>query len=293
MKRKPSEISNIKVEVLASELLDNEFSGNKNEFYKNVDISLLGDERRSYRPEIESFKRIDKEFSLLVNRASLYDNLPELLFHKPKIENDYNLDNIKEGFQKLEQEEKHARKFFKVFDTELINALLAKEHHSKKNEEDKWLEEIWPLPSYFSSHQKSLFWKFLPFIEDIKLNMDHATEFISRILGNPVEIELKATCIETDTNNDLNQMRLGIDSILSGKVFIPRKQINITLVNPQSEIFTTFINSEITQNILKYLVDLVFPADYSLEIELGDIESKSSQIGSDSNCGILGFSLYI
>ena len=32
MKRKPSEISNIKDEVLASELLDNEFSGDTNEF---------------------------------------------------------------------------------------------------------------------------------------------------------------------------------------------------------------------------------------------------------------------
>ncbi len=263
------------------------------EAVEQVKFNHLGVKKRAFRTEIEAIKynHDDEELLVGINRTSIYDQLPEVLFHSPKVKNDHNLNSIKEEFQKLKREEKQARLFFSPFDNELTFALTYNQLVAQQNESLELMKKIWSLPNHFSQSQKQAFWKFMPYLRYIRGNEANIEEYLSCTLGAAVTLSFSDRKMGDATKN--TEPTLGGDFTLLGPLTAPGKQVNVKFMQPDNWVVTSMYKSSDLMKTLEYLVDLVLPADLFLNVLCDEPAQKLQEIGVDENAGILGFSLYI
>ena len=215
----------IKVEALLSTLLSN-----YPQFTNRLIVSNKGQFSRTYRREILDYEIIDFKSSdlphllLNVSKDSLYDTLPEGIFHYPKSDKiGQQVSEMTKDYRRQKKEEANARRFFMPFENEFwINAI---HRDSTENELLKSLNSTQPFDFFYE------FWKLdrnipitfvakliklLPYVHQIVGNLELTAICLSFILDEKVEYKELGyrELSESEQYSLLGDTNLGLDMIL-------------------------------------------------------------------------------
>lgn len=228
------------------------------------------------------------------NRLSLYDNLPETLFHSSEGVKNYNKANVIETIRKQNKEEVLIRKFFSLYEAELdrtkINISRTELEYYRPAKHRSFVEvfgRFWPVIKQMDSQTAILFAQTIPYINEIRNSYSQTAQAISMIMGYKVSIHLNNQKTEIKTKAPrLNRMKLGINAILKGK--IDEKVALVKVGAPQSAI-SDLLPLAPKRKIIEILLDIFMPANTSYSIRLcPEKDAYTSQLNNKENLCILG-----
>ena len=215
----------IKVEALLSALL-----AENPQFTNRLVISNKGQFVRTYRREILNYEVVDFKSDnlpyLLLNIAkdSIYDALPEGVFHYPKSDKiGKEVTEMTKDYRKQKKEEANARKFFMPFENEFwINAI---NRDVVENELLHSLSTVKPFDFFYEFLKLNIniptifvakLIKLLPYVYQIVGNLKLTAQCLSYILEEKVEYKEVGykELSESEQNSLLGETNLGLNMIL-------------------------------------------------------------------------------
>ena len=195
--------------------------------------------------EVESFENGKEALSIHLNRAGIYDSLPEALFHRFSDNRNATGGEMTKESMKLRLEEKKIRSFFRPFENELFmqNVYLAlKETQEWQCLYSDFLNDLipgfWKIDKKIPSAYVSRLIHFLPFAHQLAGRFDLTAQCLGQILWEDVSIELY---YEGDEKNGyrkegrplaegcLGKSKLGTDLIMGQAVsgFVGKLKVRI------------------------------------------------------------------
>lgn len=201
--------TDVRAEVVIADLLE------KNIGVDKINIIHEGSFVRNYKKDlIDVYVDFVKEVvTLHITRNSIYDNLPEGLFH-PVSRRMTSESRIAE-FEKQRIEEQKARKFFQPFDREFMLQKVEIERQVRKlfqdpmSELEKWYSNEKKIPREFFRQLV----KFLPFTNRIKGNALLTAECLSKVIGEKVSVQCKYKTLSFEQEQPVNVGRLGSSNL--------------------------------------------------------------------------------
>lgn len=297
--------ADIKAEVVVGELHDNNFSQNE------ILTHHVGSFLRPVRKDIQEVSYPEnvlpdeaEEIVLELSRDGLYDALPEGLFHQPSLRSRAaKKGDVMEELKKHRQEEGFARKFFAPFENEFFNLQVLLEKREKSaiqgfttNANRKLLQQIWRVMHTLTSKQINLLMHYLPLAHHLRGDIEKLEKVMQSVLGVSVLLQYtqRTHVINFENDQRLNQMTLGLDSVL-GNTFvlsIPHLEIHIGPLSAKD--FHSFLPLGEGHQLLKLLQDFFFPSHVHTDLKLTMQRSENKfSINEKSNISYLGYNTYI
>ncbi len=262
------------------------------------------------RCELESFENGDEVLSLHLNRAGVYDTLPEALFHLfPENRNADGEELAKESV-KLRAEEKTARNFFRIFENEIFWQgvhMSTKENHKLLNLYTESLNGLipgfWKLDMNIPSEYTEKMVKYLPYAYQITGNYHLTALCLEDILHEKVLME-QDTCETEEINRNYNksttttglvgQSQLGKDLVLGHKTagFVRRIMVKIgPLENTDPK---EFYKNGLIYRLLKSFYSYFLPVEFDVETKLVSLgKVKIFTLGSEEEKALLGYNVVL
>lgn len=177
-------LPDIKAEVVVADLIDKSFEKD------NIIIVHRGTFSRNYSRDISNVHADTARNTLLfyISRDSLYDVLPEGMFHDVSRFNNKDADGRKIEFKKQKQEEFNARKFFLPFDHELFNQNIRLELQLLdifRDPSDSF-KQLFKFDRSFPEEHIWRFLGFIPFSNEIKGDIGKTASCLSELLQKEV-----------------------------------------------------------------------------------------------------------
>ena len=252
--------------------LDNLFPKRKGIFKRYVAKDVENISHKTFA----SFQKL--EFSL--NREGLYDALPESLFHYHSSFKDVrgqSTDGFKNQLKLLNEEERYARSYFSVFESEISKLKVAARYLEESSVSYDFgivfehLLELIPIDlRIFDNSEKLKILKLLPEINSIFIEEGYSG--ISRILNYVFDLSTKVNGKQiykwTEADEALNLLGnqyLGLDSTL-GNISLQYEWV-LDVVIHISELQKSEYESEDIDNKVKQFLLLVAPFYYSIRID--------------------------
>ncbi|MCA9732099.1 type VI secretion system baseplate subunit TssG [candidate division KSB1 bacterium] len=254
---------------------------------KNVKIKPAGTFRRGFENDVSSLNIVEadsgseKTIEFEINRASLYDRLPQGLFHEHHKSEDW--DDVEHRSRQLKEEEQAARQFFCPFDQELNHYRLLIELEERKelfgfseNRLRPALLKFWGLNlKDFSPKQASILCYLLPNAHKITGNIGALKVCYQAVLGTNVAFEskpAKPVNINMDTACGLGAASLGDDFIIGQDFDAGNKHFCIRVGPIPGSRVPEFLPSGKAQKVISYLNEHFIPFDWdiSMKIEIKD-----------------------
>ncbi len=294
----------IRLEVLLADLLmhnvnfDDVVIHSKSVFKRNFHFDI---ERIQYG---EHDVRGKKNLKIELNRNSLYDHLPEGLFHQPTDFKTYmNKEKAIEEIKVQNEREKAARKFFLPIEQEfyLLGALLENEEKSTLFQTNvgflgKIFNQFWDLPNFLDQNQKNILGLLMPLIHEVVGDLEETAEIIKLITGETVELVPSPPhrTIESECPA-LGQIQLGADFIMGGELRELQQSITLRIHFDDPELFLNHICGETKRKVYDYLCELLIPyeIDYTIQYNLGRQYSDFNLKEETNYAGRLGYSTII
>lgn len=191
--------------------------------------------------------RFDEEHIVIeTNRDSIYDFLPECVFHASSLGGpEKHTEEIIEQIRIQKKAEQDSRKFFIPFELESyyteLAALYFENRLDQLNSNDELLDilaALWPLLKELDTRHAKIFIYLLPFFHSARGNKSWFEKCLSAFLGVPVTVSFTINRVnEPEKIEDilLSKTRLGIDTLLCGSHEDGNRnwQINIGPVPPE------------------------------------------------------------
>lgn len=214
---------------------------------------------------------------IYTNRNSIYDNIPENIFHQPFVTaKKKSQEDVINEIRRHREEEFYARRYFQPFeiavDQLLIDAQLYERKFDKKNFHSN-LKDIlagyWPVLKLLSLKQAVFFIKIIPVIHQISKDFILVGKLLEVILEVPIKIEQgKVSVIKTDISRRLaNGWRLGIDTVLGSTFSDGYKDIDITIGPAHPEQIRLFAKGFKDELILQQLIAMMLPVNIQKKIK--------------------------
>lgn len=278
----------------------------------NIFIERIGVNDRAYLKDIKSissqFLGFDEEvLSIKTYRESIYDYLPEGLFHPPSLNTSRkNVDSVVNEIRKQKKVEEDARNFFRPFELEIffteVSSLLKEYDFDLTSETDSLLEifgDLWPVIKMLDKKNAYIFMFILPFFHQIRGDKNWFERCMTAFLQMNVEITFTPNIIDRIEENDrsmlLGNSKLGITYIPSGKHMDGQRNwiVNIGPI-PYDEMIQ-FIPGNSFRNVLQTLYDYCLPVNVDVkENFITEKEQNSFVLDNDSsNYSRLGFTTFI
>lgn len=264
----------IKVEALLSAVL----AGNP-QFTNRLVISNKGQFARTYRREILDYEVVDFKSDnlpyLLLNIAkdSIYDALPEGVFHYPKSDKiGKEVTEMTKDYRKQKKEEANARKFFMPFENEFwINAInrdvVENEllHSLSRVKPFDFFYEFWKLDKDIPTIFVAKLIKLLPYVYQIVGDLNLTAQCLSYILEEEVEYKEVGykELSESEQDSLLGETNLGLNMILGSSYMDYSLYVEFkigAIKNGNSRAY--FYNGQI-----KKFIDLFYEYFLPLEVE--------------------------
>ena len=242
----------------------------------------------------------DKEYLFIhANRDSIYDSLPENLFHQEKRGNAVNKYEIIEQIRLQKKEEADARKFFLPLEYEYhkVRQLLYNlEEDFEKNTDNTKLIAVfsvyWPILKRLEKRQAWIFLRIIPMINAIRNHIPLVEQSMGLILNTVVKIE---TRYQKNIPADelplftLSGSWLGHTTILPGAVCSGEQDL---LIKVQIKEENTYINGGPQAGLVEEVADFFLAADYFLTVQYEYHTTENSCIlNYDRVCLGLNFTL--
>ena len=176
--------NDIKAEVIIADIREHDID------FDNIEIKFDGTFKRNYTKDVDDLRvdMVNKTISMHVARNSLYDLLPEGLFHPVTRYNGLDHKELKSEFKKQKLEEEKSRKFFKPYDQEFLFRRTQLELYVRKLFEDPLpvLEDIFPDTANIPERFFRQLLRFLPFTGYFKGDPEMTARCLSEIVGEDV-----------------------------------------------------------------------------------------------------------
>ncbi len=205
------------------------------------------------------------------NRESIYNYLPEGVFHPPTLGSQYNeTADIIEQMRKQKKAEQDARQFFVPFEMEAGYAELAMLDYENQLDDignnDELLHiltDLWPMLGELDAASAKVFLHLLPFFSAAKGNRRWFEKCMAAFLGVPVTVEFAANKVEEPDNVaqvQLGHAQLGISTLLCGPHADGNQnwQINIGPVPAQD--ICRFLPGSHLNHLLQTMYEYCLPA---------------------------------
>lgn len=253
------------------------------------------------------FSIIDSSYvEIRTNGRSIYDSLPEGLFHSSIYPNmAKSKEKILEEIKQHRDEEFFIRRFLGLFenevDQEAIKTQLLELRYDKKNSYRNYVEVFstyWPIISSMPIRNALLLLKVIPNVHSIRNSLQEIGSALSLIVDAPVTVELKQQqrSVKAQKANRLGNMRLGVDSVNIGVFRDAEKDLRIHIGDIPACEAERFLPGNPSHRILVALTDIFLGADKEFEIEVSVIVTeRKAYLKSEDNAYpcYLGINTYL
>ena len=214
-----------------------------------------------------------------LNRAGIYDGLPEGVFHQGKRSKPFkSIEEIKDEYKENEEIEKQARRFFWPIDHELTWARVMVELNERRLTTDllddrtgRGVLRFWDPPDVFSEEEKGDLLMLLPLcyrlVGDLRLTAQAMEEVLqvrvelrTRVMDRPLELGQEA--------GRLADTQLGVDSLLMGAAHVLEQGLVVCLGPMDAQLANTFAPGQVGRHKLDHLLALLTRADQFATVEI-------------------------
>ncbi|HOZ51495.1 MAG TPA: hypothetical protein PLU17_06530 [Chitinophagaceae bacterium] len=254
---------------------------------------------RSFRKDVISAKQIelknfDEVVEITLSRDSLYDLLPEGIFHQSHKDSSSQVTKMVAEHKRFKREEQSARQFFVPFENEFFHHRVEIEKQEKKfyqkvnGEKNEILKHFWKLdPNLPNDGAKQLI-EFLPQANAICSSLKLMEETLSKIISE----EVKVTLLESDnkyhveSTSSINDMLLGVNSLSGNQFseFLPSLEFKIGPLKSNS--IEQYLTNQPYNKLLNRFFDYFTPLEAEIKITFA-IDKKSNSENASIN--ILGY----
>jgi hypothetical protein len=292
----------LRVEVVVADLLQSGFETT------DILVCPIGIFKRRFNKDIESaevveFNNHQQAVFVKTPRESIYDMLPQVLFHNPPSRNSLALKSASsmiEDYKKRVQEEKEARRFFSAYEIEFYKQRISNAIYEQKlidsisfKMDNAEFLSYWGLPKIFNNRQKGILFYLFPVFHKIRGVIPYMLQVYEMILNQNISIE-KTHFGKLEFNkhiSGLGNMRLSADSCLSGGYDNFLDTIVIRVLNVLPEKITEYLPGSTNLKILNKLNDYFVPFFCETEISILAKQNPFILSETDKNSSRLGYSL--
>lgn len=298
--------TDFKAEVVASGLKEQGYDPER------TLILRLGDTKRGFSKDIESIRPEYSQYDLIdyldiyVNRKSIYDGLPESIFHGNVYHNDRNSkEEVLDEIRIHREEEFFARQFFRPFELTLDYMLV--DFQNKERRMDKMnvyrdfmdaFASQWPVLELLPVDKAVMLVRMLAYIEQITGSLEKISECMTILMDVPVNVRQGEKCltvVDRDKLPKLGNVRLG-DNMVLGHTFDDGTFRILIEIGPLSaRKMESFMPGAVNHRIFGELMDIFLPADKDVWIRyVIRQEDAVFRLASDDEKGAyLGISTYL
>ena len=297
--------TDFKAEAVAANLLKY-YNANASVFMKRVGIN-----ERPYLKDIKNISTtyygFDEESIIIESyRESIYDYLPEGLFHQASLGVSHrNIEKVVHEIKRQKEIEDNARKFFQPFEQEFFNtevlALIKETEFDIANQSSSIIDivsELWPLLKQVDKETAKIFFYILPFLHQVRGNTKWISHFLSAFNTVPVTIGFKPNEIDqqddTEKRTLLGTAELGITLIPNGKHMDGERNwvVNIGPI-PYNKIYR-YVQGHPFRELLQNIYDYLMPVTVKVfENFVTESNENSFVLGENKNTSRLGYSTFI
>jgi type VI secretion system protein ImpH len=269
-----------KAEVIAAEMVETGIPADR------ILILFLGAMTRSFRKDVDSVSEElsdydHKEYFLVKSpRESIYDMLPQGLFHHPTAHKSAKTEKeIILTMKQRRKEEQKARRFFLPFEATInhlrMQMALYENRLDKRSHYDELVNifsEAWEIFEYLDARQANIFLHLIPIIHDIRDDHPAVGAVLEMILMVPVEISLRSELPlhpAEPTISRLGENGLGVNLTTGNAVYEDGTDEILVSIGPvQNEALPAFMTGGKNQRILELLCDYLLPAHVEVRTEI-------------------------
>lgn len=297
--------TDFKAEVVASGLKERGYDPER------TLIIRQGDSRRGFSKDIDN---IHMEYSqhdlrdylhICVNRKSIYDQLPEGLFHQNLYYKDkHSKEEVLDEIRIHREEEYFIRRFFKPFEIIIDQILVNFQHKERRLDKMNIHEDFtrifskrWPILDLLPLKQAVMFIKMLPFLETITNSLEKISQIMSILLDVPVTVKRGSksyTVVDEDLIPGLGECRLGETMVLGNSFDDGYFRILVEIGPISAKRMEYFIEGGRGMDILKILNDMMLPADKETEVRyIIEQEDAVFRLSNEDYVSYLGINTYL
>lgn len=292
-------IADLRAEVVAAELIEHGIN------QEDITFNFKGIKRRAYSRDIANIKLPtddDENYKFIINRESIYDSLPEAIFHQPLNSKPFKskaeiLDEIK--IQR--EEEIEARKFFNPIENEFGQIRLLLELSERKSNDNfsgsaviQLFYKLFGTVSYFNNSQIAILLSLLPNIYELKGEFNILSKYYTLLLGDEFRIELKCEKRIHKVPIIDKEMVLGVSSLTSDHLVYFEQVVYLNIKVKEPSRIALYLNDGPCVKILNFLNDYLMPFEFEKKIELILNENNRKTILGDlKSPAFLGANSYI
>lgn len=298
--------TDFKAEVVASGLKEQGYDPER------TLILRLGDAKRGFSKDIENIRPEYSQYDLTdylgiyVNRKSLYDELPEGIFHRNVYHKDKNSkEEVLDEIRIHREEEFFARQFFRPF--EITLDYMPVDFQNKERRMDKMnvyrdfvnaFASQWPVLELLPVEKAVMFVRMLAHIEQITGSLEKISECMTILTDVPVKVRQGEKCVtvaDKDKLPKLGKVRLG-DNMVLGHTFDDGTFRILIEIGPLSaRKMEAFMPGEVSTRIFNELIDMFLPADKDIRIRyiIRQEDAVFRLASADEKGAYLGISTYL
>lgn len=221
-----------------------------------------------------------------LNRAGIYDGLPEGVFHQGKRSKPFRtIEEVKEEYLANEAIEKDARRFFWPLDHELSWARVMIELNERRLTTDllddrtgRGVLRFWDPPDYFTEEEKGDLLMLLPLCYRLVGDLKLTAQAMEEVLQVPIELGQRIMSRSMDVlpverahiaeTAGLGGMQLGVDSLLAGNAETLEQVLVVRLGPMDAQVANTFAPGQVGRRKLDHLLALLIRADQFPVVEV-------------------------
>jgi hypothetical protein len=287
--------SDIRMEVILSELMDDEFNAEDLLIQSN---SLF---KRNYHFDIERTGEIvsditkKKKLSVWVNREGIYDHLPEDLFYLNAETMNSDKDLVIQEMKEQQELEKQIRIFFQPFEQEYYQQRIQLELEERKFLFETngilpgdILTDLWEFPAFLTVEQKSRLGLLMPVIHQFT-GKNELLEFLVKMITGDTVVIRKDKPLKSIVDSDLRlgDMYLGMNSTCGGMLYSVQFASAIVIYPGEMDDLMDFMPGGKKILVLQFLVELLMPMEQDFVFEIS-VPEKSSLFMLEENHSHLG-----
>ena len=262
--------TDFKAEVVAAALMQHNIPAEKI-LVRRMGINNRARNKDVIRLKNDFFEFDDEHIVIETNRESIYNYLPEGVFHSPTLGGlGKNMEEIIEQIRTQKKAEEDGKKFFVPFELEScyteLAALNFENSLDQKGNNDHLLNilsELWPLLDTLDKETAKIFIYLLPYFHSVRGNRIWIEKCMTSYLQVPVNITFGENQVDEIKNIEslfLSETRLGIDTLLCGSYTDGNRKWHINIGPVPYNSVSKYIPGSSFNKILTAIYDYCLPA---------------------------------
>ncbi|GAA3515766.1 type VI secretion system baseplate subunit TssG [Aquimarina addita] len=290
---------NLKAEIYVTEILENSDLD-----LTDIDVFNQSTFSRSYRRDVidfkvDSFSSTKDKLQLKIARNSLYDTLPEGLFHD-SIKTKNNTLSYSELHQKQKKQEQDARSFFAPLENEFFTQKVHIEQNERNlineftNLKTDFLLKFWKLDKKIPAKYSIKLLQLLPYAHKISGEIELTALSLEKIIDENVSIQKKYKTIEEKSGTSQPDNKLGVNFTLEVKEsIISYPYWEITIGPVEKENIDKYLVNSATYKFIAIFCDYFIPMEIDTEINIEYANKGNTFALNESNNPRMGLTTII